>query len=140
MRYADMSRYRVLVLLLAVVPVVYATEESPGKSGLIRGEPGMIKYPDGSPGETVPMERMYEIAPPFIPHDVTDLEMSRLTNDCIDCHMDGTELDEGHTATKIPLSHYTNRYSGEKSEGGVVGIRYNCIQCHVPQATTELNQ
>ena len=138
MRHRSLAKYVVCFFLLIAVPVGYAVEGSPGKSGLITGEPGKIVYPDGSPGETSTMERSYEIAPPFIPHDVSDLELSRSTNDCFDCHSEGVEVDEGHTATMIPPTHYYNASTGEQ-EDEVLGIRYNCLQCHVQQATAELN-
>jgi nitrate reductase cytochrome c-type subunit len=51
--------------------------------------------------------------------------------------MEGLELDEGHTATKIPASHYINEYTKEQKKDQVLGIRYNCLQCHVPQSEEE---
>ena len=93
----------------------------------------MNQYIEDMPGESVPLEREYESAPPKVPHSVDDLAPTREDNQCFDCHFEGMELDVGHTATKIPKSHFTNEYSNEKKEDQVIGIRYNCLQCHVPQ-------
>ncbi|MFQ6105144.1 MAG: nitrate reductase cytochrome c-type subunit [Candidatus Glassbacteria bacterium] len=103
-------------------------------SGLATGQPGMNIYPTDQPGETTLLERPYSIAPPMVPHDVTGLEISRFSNDCLGCHLEGVEVSEGHVATKVPTSHFSNEYTGEEKEGMIVGIRYNCLQCHVPQS------
>jgi nitrate reductase cytochrome c-type subunit len=55
----------------------------------------------------------------------------------MECHFEGLEMSEGHVAKKIPTSHYRNDYAEEQKEGVTVGIWYNCLQCHVPQATAE---
>ncbi len=120
-----------LMLIAASLAIVSGTVYS---QGLVTGKPGMNRYTDKEPGETQPLERAYEIAPPAVPHSVAGMEITRTANDCMDCHMDGDELDAGHIATKIPESHLVNEFTGEKAEQGVVGIRYNCLQCHVPQA------
>ncbi len=96
-------------------------------------QPGMNQYVEEMPGESVLLEKPYEGAPPLVPHSVEDLAPVRGDNQCFECHSEGIELDEGHTATKIPASHFTNEYSGHKQEDQVIGIRYNCLQCHVPQ-------
>jgi len=103
--------------------------------GLVSGQPGTNLYTTADPGESTPLERPYEIAPPLVPHSVAGLEITRKSNDCIDCHLDGEELEEGHVATKIPPSHFVNTYTGEQSKGSVVGRRYQCLQCHVPQTS-----
>jgi nitrate reductase cytochrome c-type subunit len=51
--------------------------------------------------------------------------------------MEGVELGEGHIATKVPLTHYVDEYSGEQKKNQVTGMRYNCLQCHVPQSIEE---
>ncbi len=96
-------------------------------------QPGINQYTEKMPGESLPLERPYEGAPPLVPHSVEDLAPVRGDNQCFECHFEGIELDEGHTATKIPASHFSNEYSGDKQEDQVIGIRYNCLQCHVPQ-------
>ena len=103
-------------------------------SGLSTGQPGINTYTAAEPGESTVLERPYDIAPPLVPHAVDGLVISRTTNDCLDCHVDGDELDDGHVATKIPPSHFVNAYTGSKSTTDVVGNRYYCLQCHVPQA------
>jgi len=112
------------------------SQQVPDLDGLATGKPGMNTYTTAEPGETTVLERPYEIAPPLVPHSVADLVIDRATNECLDCHMDGDELDEGHVATKVPSSHFVNEYSGFKSTGNVAGNRYYCLQCHVPQAAT----
>jgi nitrate reductase cytochrome c-type subunit len=120
-------------LIAAVAFAGVGVADGPGAAGLATGEPGMNVYPSGGPGETRPLERPYEIAPPLVPHDVSGLVVNRAGNDCLDCHLDGMEVDEGHVATRIPPSHHENPRTHERVVDGVVGTRYNCLQCHVPQ-------
>ncbi len=105
--------------------------------GLASGEPGMNIYPDSAPGETKRIDRPFKGAPPLVPHDVVEFNISRSANDCLDCHLEGVEIEEGHVATQVPPSHYLNEYRGEEQKDQVTGIRYNCLQCHLPQAAGE---
>lgn len=106
-------------------------------SGLAIGQPGMNTYPTSPPGETTKLERPYVSAPPLVPHSVVEFNIGRSANDCLNCHLEGMELEEGHTATKVPRSHYVNEYTGERRKDQVTGMRYNCLQCHLPQAAEE---
>jgi nitrate reductase cytochrome c-type subunit len=114
-------------------------EEKPTHSGvgLATGEPGMNTYPASGPGETAVLDRPYETAPPLIPHSIKGLTIRRAANDCLDCHLEGVDLGDGHVATKVPASHFVNEYTGAEAKNGVTGIRYLCLQCHVPQAEAE---
>ncbi len=105
--------------------------------GLASGQPGMNIYSTSPPGETTKLERPYTGAPPLVPHSVVEFNINRSANDCLDCHSEGVELEEGHVATKVPPSHYLNEYSGEQKKDQVTGMRYNCLQCHLPQAAGE---
>jgi cytochrome c-type protein NapB len=131
-----MSQFKVLplicfgILLTSGVP----SQERLQSSGLSTGQPGMNEYPANPPGETKKLPRSYPGAPALVPHSVIDYEINRSANDCLDCHLEGMEMDEGHVATKVPPSHFVNEYTGERKEGQVIGTRYNCLQCHVPQA------
>lgn len=137
MKGSEMYSFLMVLGLLAMILCGDSSWAETGDAALSTGQPGMNTYPADQPGETAPLERPYKIAPPMIPHDVSDLEVSRAANDCIDCHLEGMELAEGHVATQIPASHYANEFTGERRKDTVVGIRYNCLQCHVPQATVE---
>lgn len=96
--------------------------------------PGMNEYVAGEPGETRPLARPYDNAPPLVPHSTDGMTLARTQNDCLDCHIEGDEVDDGHVATKIPASHFVNEFTGTKTTTTVVGNRYYCLQCHVPQA------
>lgn len=67
-----------------------------------------------------------------MPHGVIDLA----PGDCVDCHMAGYKAGEGHVAAKIPRSHYLNNFTGEKTGEQPIGIRTNCLQCHVVQTAS----
>lgn len=103
------------------------------EKGLVTGKPGMNTYPTDEPGETSLLERSYHNAPPLVPHSVSGIPVTRPENGCLECHLTGADMGEGHVATKIPPSHFKNEHTGEVSTGRVAGIRYNCLQCHVPQ-------
>jgi nitrate reductase cytochrome c-type subunit len=63
--------------------------------------------------------------------------INRDENECLDCHLEGVEVEKGRRAPKVPPSHFRNDHTGEVKTNMVVGIRYNCTQCHVPQADEE---
>lgn len=125
----------VAVLLLAACSARTGTVYR--EKGLVTGGPGMNRYSAKDPGETSPLKPPYPIAPRLIPHGVADLRIERGRNDCLDCHLEGIEVGEGHRAPKVPASHFRNDHTGETKTGEVVGIRYVCTQCHVPQADGE---
>ncbi len=129
-----------LLLLFTLIILNTCVKESPKvyqEKGLTTGQIGMNRFPEDSPGETTVLARLYDGSPPRIPHSISDLTINRSENECLDCHMEGLELDEGHKATEIPVSHYINEYSKEKKKDQVLGIRYNCFLCHVPQSSEE---
>ena len=104
------------------------------KDGVAMDQPGMNLYSAGPPGQTEKLERPYKGAPPLIPHSLEGLGITKSSNDCLGCHSEGIEVEEGHTATKVPPSHYVNEYTGKQEKEQVAGVRYNCLQCHVPQS------
>lgn len=96
--------------------------------GLDTGEPGMNIYSGKEPGEASRIELPYPGAPPLVPHAMDTMTISREKNDCMGCHKDGIRVGQD-VATEIPGSHYEGT--------SLAGIRYNCRQCHVPQAEGE---
>lgn len=123
--------------IAAVAPSAPAAQPSQpvALSKLSTGKPGMNTWPHDDPGTTKVLPRIYPGAPPRIPHNAVDFNVTRADNDCAYCHVAGAEFADGHAATKIPPSHFINGFTGDTREDAVVGIRYNCRQCHVPQAT-----
>ncbi|KKN34097.1 hypothetical protein LCGC14_0797050 [marine sediment metagenome] len=132
----------VTALLLLFIPIIldaYLHEYSKvyQERGLATGQPGINRFSGNPPGETTVLGRPYDGAPPLVSHDINGLAINGSENECLDCHMEGLELDEGNTATKIPASHYINEYTKEQKKDQVLGIWYNCFQCHVPQSEEE---
>ncbi len=120
-------------------------------------------YNRPAPGEAPVFERAFLNAPPMIPHSVDGLlPITQNNNQCLGCHM--PDVAKGVGATPIPTSHFTNyrpttKMEGDKvvKEGKVLGKdntsdiilakakksdklyqgRFNCSQCHAPQANIE---
>ncbi len=114
-----------------------------------------------APGTAPKFERSFVNAPPLIPHSVEGLlPITRKNNSCLGCHMPDKAKDAG--ATAIPKSHFTNYRPKTKigKDGAVVKegkavantsdvktvahslktlsmARFNCSQCHVPQANVK---
>lgn len=92
-----------------------------------------FKYGDKAPGESKVFERAYENAPPMIPHDVEGLtDFTQETNACLDCHSPEVANDVG--ATPIPKSHLYDLRHDKAINEGISDSRWNCTQCHAPQA------
>jgi len=100
--------------------------------------PKVYHYRDAQPGQSKLLPRAYPGAPPQIPHAISDfLPITTQSNMCISCHdlpeQWGKKLEAG-MATPIPPTHYTDqRNAPGKVTDHLVGARYNCNQCHVPQ-------
>ncbi|CCB79417.1 nitrate reductase cytochrome c550-type subunit [Helicobacter bizzozeronii CIII-1] len=89
------------------------------------------------PGESKRFERAYENAPPMIPHDVTGLlPITKDNNQCLGCHMPDVASTVG--ATPVPKSHFFDfRHDRPAKEGSISDARFNCTQCHAPQANAK---
>jgi len=77
--------------------------------------------------------RTYDNQPPMIPHDISELPIiTQGENVCISCHMPDVASSVG--AIPIPKSHLTNLRKMEDLKGELYQGRWNCTQCHAPQA------
>jgi len=123
--------------------------------------PPPVKYIDAAPGTSKKFDRAFENAPPMIPHSVEGLlPIQKGNNQCLNCHM--PDVAPSMNATPIPPSHFASfrpktqiGKNGEViKEGKVVKntadiktvirkqdklnpARFNCSQCHAPQAQIE---
>jgi len=120
--------------------------------------PSGFAYSKAQPGSGKKFKRSFQDAPPLIPHSVDGmLPITQNNNACIGCHM--PNVAKSVHATPIPPTHFTNYRPDTKvsngkivKEGKVVANttdvkvakfkklnhlyqgRFNCSQCHVPQA------
>jgi len=123
--------------------------------------PPPVEYTKAAPGTSKKLDRAYENAPPLIPHSVEGLlPITKDNNQCLGCHMPDVAPSMG--ATPIPPSHFTNfrPMTQLDKEGHIIkeGVaidntsdikivarqekklyqgRFNCSQCHVPQANVK---
>lgn len=97
-----------------------------GRKGLQKGAPGMNVWASAEPGERPELPHPAPGAPPLVPHRTAGMTISREVNDCLDCHLE-----------TIPASHSLNEFKKERREGGVTGMRWQCLQCHSPQTDAE---
>jgi len=99
--------------------------------------PTAYSYSDAKPGYNDRLKRAWEGAPPQIPHKVDEyLPVIAEDNQCLDCHDKpryiGRPLNKDRSKkNKSPMSkeHYADASLEE-----IDGARFNCTQCHVPQA------
>lgn len=85
-----------------------------------------------APGMSKKFQRSYENAPPLIPHSVDGLlPITKNNNACIGCHM--PEVAQSMGATPIPKTHFMD-FRSQKMLDHLAQQRFNCSQCHVPQA------
>ncbi|PSM52063.1 periplasmic nitrate reductase NapAB, small subunit, periplasmic diheme cytochrome c550 protein [Campylobacter blaseri] len=95
-----------------------------------------INYSAQPPGMSTRFDRSFENAPPMIPHDLDGLlPITTELNMCTTCHMPEFAKDVG--STSVPKSHLVDLRTGKDDKGMLDGSRYNCVQCHAPQANTE---
>ena len=132
-----------------------------------KGHGVQADYDRPAPGSSTRFERAYKDAPPMIPHSVEGLlPITKENNQCLGCHL--PEVAPSVGSTPIPATHFTNYrpetvLKGNKvlKEGKEVGKelknttdiklahtkktdtiyqgRFNCTQCHAPQAKVKTN-
>jgi len=100
-------------------------------------DPAVVTYGGGDVGTNKRAAKSYNTAPPMITHTVTDmLPITRDSNLCKDCHVQPDLLKQKITKgmpIPAPVSHYANVKKGEMYMG-----RWNCVQCHRPQANVNV--
>lgn len=94
-------------------------------------------YQGNQPGDkNKRIARAYDNAPPMIPHDISEFAtITKESNACIGCHM--PEVAKAVGAMPVPKSHLTNLRNGKDLKGELYQGRYNCTQCHAPQAVLD---
>lgn len=101
-------------------------------------DPAVVEYGNADAGTVGKgAERSYMTAPPMIPHTTKDMvPITRDTNLCKDCHVQpaliGQKIVKG-LPVPAPASHYVNVKEGQLYMG-----RWNCTQCHRPQAKVDV--
>ncbi|HHJ80204.1 MAG TPA: cytochrome C [Candidatus Tenderia electrophaga] len=103
--------------------------------------PDAFNYQGVMPGTDPVYKRAYPGAPPQIPHNIELMTPVKAgLNYCLSCHGHSAELSQPLQGmpTPIPVSHYTDLRNGQgKAAKQLVGARYVCTQCHVPQANVK---
>ena len=100
--------------------------------------PQSFSYSENPPGSGTTLPRAYPGAPPQIPHNIDNFKpITAKVNACLACHHNPSMRGKKITGmpTAIPESHYIDRRNEPGVVGSqIVGARYVCTQCHVPQA------
>ncbi|SMC08611.1 nitrate reductase cytochrome c-type subunit [Nitratiruptor tergarcus] len=124
-----------------------------------KGTPPKVEYSNAAPGTAKKFARSYENAPPMIPHSVDGLLPITIKNNaCLGCHMPSVAKSMG--ATPIPPTHFKDFFFATKKKlikqklyedkqayekrlalmakkEDIAPQRYNCSQCHAPQANAK---
>ena len=92
-----------------------------------------IEWKQAAAGESKLIERSFENAPPMISHDISDFgEITKDNNACLSCHL--PDVAAARNATPVPKSHLIKMENQKDLGGALSQERFNCTQCHAPQA------
>lgn len=130
----------IAALITALVASCAATGEKVDVHGLRSNQltaqdevPVMTEYVGKTPGEQEKIARSFEQQPPLIPHKIDGYRIDFKVNRCLECH--DRPFFKEEKAPKIGDSHYRDRDGKELTR--IWMGRYNCNQCHVPQANAQ---
>lgn len=123
---------RLAALALATAGFALAADEAP-KVQSLRGDVPIDKTPPADvfrqEKDHAPAPRDFVQMPPLIPHTITNYQVTKNFNKCMDCHAWSKYKETG--ATKVSLTHFKDREGTELQN--ISPRRYFCTQCHVPQ-------
>lgn len=146
-------RYSTLIFAGAVLAGAFAWAEDVawddsdmGLAGSVfdTPDPSRFDYIATDPEEAnTTLPTAFEDAPPGIPHSIEDSALITLkSNKCLKCHDDQDLWEKEKDADEpsaMPESHYVDfRREPGVVKAKVMGSRYFCMQCHVPQAEVQL--
>lgn len=101
-------------------------------------EPEVFVYDETRARYSTSMARAFPGAPPQVPHEVDSmLPITLDDNQCLECHDRPDEIgsEAGRGGKPMDKMHYARAGEEGSDEGWLLsGLRYNCNQCHVPQA------
>lgn len=121
-------------LAVSHVALAVAEAQTPALRGTDAAAPAQgfeAKNYGGRPGSQALVKRTFDKQPPVIPHAVLNFdEITLEDNQCLSCHGPDTYVKK--EAPRVGDSHFTDR-DGNKHDT-IVGSRYACTLCHVPQA------
>ena len=97
-------------------------------------DPQVFEYSDAAPFSGKILPRAYLGAPPQVPHDISEMPITRDNNMCVGCHQQPDSIGKKVKGqpTPLPASHYADVKSNSMHMG-----RFVCTQCHTPQATVK---
>lgn len=99
--------------------------------------PEPFEYSRTKPKKSELLPRAYADVPPQIPHRVDEyLPITAEDNQCLDCHEQPDLIGKAKKGkSPMPRDHYIDlRSSSDEMSEEIVGARFNCTQCHVPQS------
>ncbi len=103
--------------------------------------PEAFAYGEASPGSGNTLPRAYTGAPPQIPHSIQGfVPVTVRNNACVGCHNNPAMWGQKTKGvpTPMPPSHYTDtRHAPGNVTKKLIGARFVCTQCHVPQASVQ---
>lgn len=112
------------------------TEEQMGLSRTsvnVDPDPAIFEYRQADPSTSGVLPRAFSGAPPQVPHNLDGLiPITRDSNTCVSCHQQPDQVGKKKVKgepTPLPATHYTDVKNNALHMG-----RYNCTQCHTPQA------
>ena len=94
-----------------------------------------VKYVSQAPvpGKVKLFKKSFVTAPPMIPHSIAGMTPIKIgQNQCLACHM--PQSAKAMNITPIPADHFVDTFDKDKKTRRIAGSRYNCTQCHAPQA------
>ena len=101
-------------------------------------DPELFAYDDTRARYSKAMARAFPGAPPQVPHEVESmLPITLEDNQCLECHDRPDEIGAESVKGGNPMDkqHYAQVGQMGSEEGWrLSGMRFNCNQCHVPQA------
>lgn len=96
-------------------------------------DPATFEYRQADPYSAGVLPRAFVGAPPMVPHSLDGLvPITRDSNSCVSCHQQPDQVGKPKIKgqpTALPATHYT-----DVRKNVLQMRRYNCTQCHAPQA------
>lgn len=98
--------------------------------------PVSFEYGNAAPKKSEVLPRAWEGAPPQISHRIDEfLPITAEDNQCLECHEIPKYIGRAKKGkSPMPRDHYVDlRSSSDEMSDEIVGARFVCTQCHVPQ-------